>query len=206
MADISGYNGTNRHKIRIDASTRSLNFIDYAHHEVHAGSSFSTEYEVTTAGTDAHRSGIYLLTPATPEIHLIAEFSASAAAYFSICEAPTIAAETGADGVAIFNRHRDSSNLSTLKDNATPQVVDKVSTINEAAFDGDATWATGTVIRTAPLQAGVGPKPAGGSSRGAQEYILKASTAYVFMLTNNGANANAHAILLDWYEHTAKEA
>ena len=135
---------------------------------------------------------------------MVVSFSASTAANFLICEAPTIAANTGtAHAQTIYNRDRNSSNASVCFDNATAPAVNKFTTLAEAAIAGDGTWATGAVIRTEPLVAGAGPKPAGGSGRDAQEYLLLDNTAYVFFITNTVALANTHHILLDWYEHLA---
>ena len=168
---------------------------------IHQGHSFTGYYTITTAATDGHRSGIYIKTPASkPLIKLIVSFSASTAASFSICEAPTIAANTGTHGVVIYNRYRDSIAQSHVFDNATIPAVNKFTTLTEAQIAGDGTWATGTVIRTEPLEVGAGPKPAGGSSSDTQEYILKKNTAYVFLLTNTVALANTHHILIDWKE------
>jgi len=186
----------------LDPITYAHIMVEYAHHEIHDGSSFSAYYSVTTAATSGHRTGLYLKTPASPLCHLVVEFSASAAANFSICEAPTIAANVGTGGVAIYNRRRSSTNTSGVTDNATSPAANKVTTLTEAQIAGDGTWATGTILRTAPLQVGAGPFPAGGSGRGSQEYILKPSTKYVFLITNTTASANTHHILVDWYEHT----
>ena len=192
---------------RLDVITHTLQVIDYAHHEIHGGSSFTAHYSLTTAATDAHRTGLFIKTPATGKLcHLIVSFGASAAATFKICEAPTIAANIGSHAAVIYNRYRDSSTSSGCLDNATTPAAGKFTTLTEAQIAGDVTWAEGTVIRSATMQAGVGPKPAGGESRDAQEYILKANTKYVFLITNVGANANTHNILVDWYEHANKQA
>ena len=191
---------------RLDATTHAQNVIDYAHHGIHEGFSFSAYYTVTTAATDAHRSAIYLLTPAaSPDLHMIISFSASYAAQYSICEGVTIDLNEGTNAVAIYNRDRNSTKTSGARDNATAHTANKIATFTEAEIAG-ANFTTGTVIRTVPVIAGAVPKPAGGSSRDAQEYILKRNTPYVFLLTNVGANANVHHILLDWYEHTPREA
>ena len=186
-----------------DGMTTAIVGIDYGHHEIHNGNSFTAFNTSTTAATDAVRSGLFFKTPVTASglLHAIISFSASVAATFSICEAPTIAANTGtAHAVHPINRYRDSATTSGILDNATSPAVGHYTTLIEAAFAGDATWATGTVIRTEPLVAGDGPKPAGGSNRDMQEYILKANTKYMFMITNNVATANTHHILVDWYE------
>ena len=191
---------------RLDAITHAQNVIDYAHHEIHDGFSFSAYYTVTTAATDAHRSAIYLLTPATsPDLHMIISFSASYAAIYSICEGVTIDLNEGTNAVAIYNRDRNSTKTSGARDNATAHAANKVTTFTEAEIAG-ANFTAGTIIRTVPVVEGAVPKPAGGASRDTQEYILKRGTPYVFLLTNVGANANVHHILLDWYEHTPREA
>lgn len=187
----------------LDIKTHAQTIIDYAHHEVHDGDSFTTCYIRTTDSTDAHRSGLYILTPADVEIHLIASFSASTAASFSICEGITIDLNEGTNGVAIYNRDRNSTKLSKIKDNATAHTANKITTFTEAELAG-ATFTAGTILRTEPLEVGAGPKPAGVSSRGTQEYILKKSTPYLFRMTNTAAAANIHHIMLDWYEHDAR--
>jgi hypothetical protein len=186
-----------------DGITRALLVMDYEHHEVHSGSSFTLYYALTTAATDAHRTAVYFKTPTgTKLIHAIFSFSASTAANSHILEAPTIAANVGTHAVPIYNRYRDSTKTSIVSDNATSPAANKFTTLTEAQIDGDATFAEGTVLRTEPLVAGDGPKPSGGVSRGTEEYILKANTAYIAMIQNTTAAANTHTIEIDWYEHT----
>jgi hypothetical protein len=191
--------------LEIDPINRGLHCIESEHHEIHESTSFTAYYTVTTAATDAHRSGLFIKTPPTDEnterVHMLVSFAASTAANFSICEAPTIAANIGTHTGIIYNRFRDSSRISKCKNNATVPLLGYYTTLTEAQIAADGTWATGTVIRTEPLRVGDAPKPAGGSSRGTQEYILKADTKYVFLITNTAASANTHFILIDWYEH-----
>ena len=192
---------------RLDAITHAQNMISYEHHEIHDGSSFTAQYNITTAATNGHRSGLFIKTPATgPLVHLVVTISSSAASRYSICEAPTIAANVGTHANVIYNRYRDHTGASGCFDNATSPAVNKYTTLTEAQIAADGTWATGTVIRSNPMVSGAGPKPAGGSSRDTAEYILKANTKYVFLITNTSADANAHDITLDWYEHTNKTA
>ena len=207
MAEIlRGLVGDNvSRRIRLDDSTHALHTIDYPHHEIHSGSSYTAQYSITTAATSGHRSGIYIKTPAVKEIHLVVSFSATHAADASIQQAPTIAANIGTHAVQIINRNLGSSKTSQLTDNATVPAANKITTLSEAQIAGDGTWALGTVVRDVPLTTGTGPKPLGGNARSSQEYILKPSTAYVFLLTNTAASANTHHILIDWYEHTARD-
>lgn len=202
---ILGKTGDDTYQVpRLDASTHAIETIEYDHHEIHGGSSFTAYYTRTTDATDAHRSAIYLLTPESiPEVHIIVHFSASFAAFFTICEAITITLNHGGHNRVIINRNRNSLNTSKARDNATAHTANVLTTFTEVELAA-AGFAPGTIIRTEPIIAGGGPKPAGGEYRGAQEYILKRNTPYLFLLTNVGANANVHHIHADWYEHEPK--
>lgn len=205
LAYAENYEDGGNYPIVIDPISRALSSIEVDHYHIHEELSFTAYYTVTTAATNSHRSGLYMKTPPDSEnptlCHAVISFASSAAASFSICEAPTIAANVGTHTSVIYNRYRDSQKVSKCYNNATIPVVGYYTTLTEAQIAGDGTWATGTIIRTEPLRVGVGPNPAGGSSRGTQEYILKPNTKYVFLLTNTTADANTHYILVDWYEH-----
>ena len=195
-----GSSSVYNHGIKLDRMTYSSVCIDYAHHEIHDGDSFVAHFENTTASSDEDRTAIYLKTPATKACHMVASFTASYAATASIYEAPTETANMGTSA-AIYNRNRiGTPATSGCFDNATVPVVNKVMTLVETDVDTELTN-TGTILSTFVLVAGATPKPAGGASRDTQEWILKASTAYIFIITNVGSNANKHAIQLDWYEH-----
>jgi hypothetical protein len=176
--------------------------IDQAHREIHEGDAFTAYYTLTTAASNGVRTGLFFKTPnTTKRIHVVPAFSASAAANFSILEAPTIAANVGTHAVVIYNRDRNSANTSVVSDNATSPAANKVTTLTEAQIAGDGTWALGTVLRTAPLTVGAGPFASStGNDRGSQEFIAKANTKYVFLITNTAASANNHFIVVDWYE------
>jgi hypothetical protein len=185
----------------VDLDTHASIFLDFAHHEIHDGGTFTAYYALTTAATDGHRTGIYLKTPVNKEVHLIASFACSAAANAEIREAITLDANEGTHTTVIRNRNRNSSNTSLCLNNATVPEAGKITTLTEAQIAA-INLSAGTVLHIYPLVAGAGPKPDGGASRETQEWILKKNTTYVFMLTNTAATANNHLIILDWYEHT----
>ena len=193
----------NFHVPVLDTTSHHLVALTDGEHEIHEGRSFTAFFAITTAATNGHRSGLYISTPATPDIHMVFSGSSSTAADITISEAPTIASGTGTAAGTVFNRRRGSTTLSSVFDNASTPAVNKFTTITEAQFAGDGTWATGTVLRTQPLSTGAGPKPAGGESREEAEYILKPSTKYVVLITNTAASANDHLVQMDWYEDTA---
>ena len=148
--------------IEVSSVASTVETIDYAHQEIHEGNSFTAYFTRTTAATNAHRSGIYIKTPNTAKlIHMVVQFSGSTACSYSICEAPTIAANIGTHTDVIYNRYRDSIVASGCFNNATVPAAGYITTLNETQIAADGTWATGTVIRTAPLTVGSGPKPAG---------------------------------------------
>jgi len=175
--------------------------IDFAHDELHEGSSYSVDYSETTASSDDDRTIIGLTTSNTAKWnHVVITITASGAAEFFIYEAPTFTAGQGTDG-AIYNRQRNSSKASTtLNQDAAPE-RGKVSTYDEAEAV-NLNYSGGTLIDYQLMASGTGPKPVGGTSRGVQEWVLKQNTSYLFIVQNVGASANTHVINLSWYEHS----
>jgi hypothetical protein len=179
---------------RLDMISGSLEVIDYEHHEIHGGSSFSVSHYGTSKG-DGDTINIYLKTPNTTKLcHVLFSWSSSGAAFGRIYEAPVITANTGTNGVAIFNRYRDSANASVVVDNATSPAANKVGI--DVTKTGD-----GTILLVE--YAGVA-KSQGASHRGDSEFILKANTAYLFEVESDAAGLTLNSTIA-WYEHTNKE-
>ena len=204
---LGSTSGTSYQVPGIDVATRAILTIGYEHHEIHAGSSYTAHFDNTTALSDDDVTAIGFTTPNSPKwLHIVAQATASSPAEFFILEAPTYLVSKG-NHITIFNRDRNSSKTSkaiSLGDDAPlAATVGLATTYIEAEWNA-ATIASGTVIDHILLAGGEGPKAAGGSSRGSQEWILKSNTAYFFYLQNIGANTNLHEIHLDWYEHTNK--
>ena len=79
-------------ELRMDLSTHSLQVVDYAHHEIHSGSSFHVSYSEVTANSDNDVSAIMLKTSNTTKwIHMVVSFNCATAAEAVILEAPTLA-------------------------------------------------------------------------------------------------------------------
>ena len=189
--------------LNIDGITNSLKTIDYSHHEVHEGNSFTVHFDNTTADDDDHRSVIAFTTPAGTKLgHLIMTVSASSPAEVFILEGPATVDLGEGTEVTIFNRNRNSDNTSMMLSLEDPAVAGLATTFTEAQIAG-ASLTGGTAIEHTVLVGGGGPKAVGGLSRGTEEWILGAGTTYLFYLQNIGTNANYHTINLDWYEHTS---
>ena len=194
---ISFYNAA----LNIDGATNALRTITYEHHEVHSGSSFHVGYSVTTPDDDDVTAIMFKTPNTTKWLHLVATFACSDPAEAIILEAPDLADSGDGTDKVVLNRDRNSSTKSTVSSLEDEPTVGSVTTMNEAEWTAVGVT-NGTELEHEYLQGGSGPKAVGGVTRGTQEWILKKNTVYVFYLQNTGANANAHSISLDWYEHT----
>ena len=190
-------------QVRMDALTGALLAIAPAHKEIHDGDSFQAHYTLTTAATDDHRTGIGFQTAAgtqAKQMHLVIEVAASQPAEAFLLEAPTIDDDPGTN-IVVLNRNRVGTPdtavvVGSLE--ATPQ-LNEFTTLSEAQIAA-ATFSGGTELDYMLLAGGEGPRAFGGSSRGAQEWVLKAATKYVIYIQNIGANANIHALNANFYE------
>jgi len=190
--------------MKFDLATHTLQVIDYAHHEIHSGSSFHVGYSVTTASSDDDVTGIMFRTPNSDKwLHVVATFACSGAAEAIILEAPLLSDATAGSDKVVLNRDRNSTNTSTVQSLEGTPTVGSVTTMNETEW-GNVGVSAGTELEHEYLAGGSGPKALGGTHRGSQEWILEQNTIYIFYLQNTGASANAHSISLDYYEHTNK--
>ena len=184
-----------------DPMTGALMTIDYPHHELHSGSSFTASYTNVTTNNNLHRSAIGFTTPNTTKwFHSIAAISASDPAEVFVCEAATIDDDDGTQAVA-YNRNRNSAKVSTVLSLEGTPTAGSITTFTEAQVVA-ATFTCGTELAYGVIQEGGGPQAVGGVARGIQEWILKQNTTYVIVVKNTAQNPNAHNIRLDWYEHT----
>ena len=167
--------------VEVDNSTHSIQIIDYEHHEIHSGSSYTADRQVNLA--NGASMDILLITPNTTKwAHLIYEIEAQAEMQFYIYEAPTATAGTA---MTIINRNRNVTNPATVTLSHTPTGI-----------------TTGTtIIRKHHMGAG---KAFGGGARSAHEFVLKQNTKYLIRMTNLTVTTNWATIVLNWYEHTDK--
>ena len=177
--------------ITIDKMTHALNTIDYAHHEMHAGSSYRASVAGSAVG-NGNSLALEILTPAagSKQLHLTGEVTTENAADFVFLELVEISANGSA--VTPHNANRNfgdgSTVQATLKDST-------VVTTNAVTLDSRHIGAAST----SPSRAGLG---GGIASRG--EWILRENTWYQLKLTNiSGASQDMH-LAVEWYEHTPK--
>ena len=168
-----------------DRSTQSMKSIDYAHHEVHGGSSYQANISNTNINGTPLR--IKFEVPAQEKrIHMLAFGVSSGESTFTITENPTGGA-SGGSSLTAMNKRRDSSNTSS------------------ATLTQGVTAPTGGTVLTTELH-GFDKDKISGETRDTAEWILgKTGSAetYVFELESGTADVVGN-LLLVWYEHTDK--
>ena len=168
--------------ILIDENTRVLATIEYEHHQIHAGNTF-TILEVTDLGNMAVRD-ILVVTPDTTRwAHLVWEIEHELETSIQFYKDTTYT-DNGTP-ISSFNRDGNSTNIATTLVYHTPTIAN-----------------VGTLVGI--IQQGDGKK-AGGSDRIANEFILKQNTAYLIRISNLNVNNNLIFTRLNWYEQTNEE-
>ena len=167
-------------EVKIDASTNSLQVVDYPHHEVHSGSHYYIE-GYTTLGNGGTLY-VKLVTPDTTKwSHFMWEITSSGILTTSLTEDAT-GGMTGGAAVTAFNNNRNSVNTSGM-------VITSGVTVNTG----------GTIIS----QTSFGNRSVGGSHGRDDEIMLKQNSTYLRAFTS-GAASNIVGFKASWYEHSDK--
>jgi len=176
----------------LDASTWAINTLDYAHHEVHGGSSYWLNYSKALANGNTFT--VALTTPAaavsTKEGHLTLTVSSTASGTFSVYE--DLTSYSGGTATTPNNRYRKYQTTN-------PSVM--ISTVRGATGDSPITLVGGTVIYSDILLSNKGVV---WERRSGEEIILKPDAKYAFRVVN-GVSANTVSIVLEWYEHSPRD-
>ncbi len=175
-------NDTTTRIARVDSSTNVLTFIDYEHHEVHAGSHFFIKTWTDMTGSAAVKYFHFKTTDSTKWIHARGSITTEDEFRVEIYEDATIA--TNGTQVYPKNNNRNSTTSASLLCYVDPSVT-----------------SDGTLIWDAIVGAG---KAIGISSQVGYEIVAKQNSSYLWKITKN--NAGTHYIDLDFwfYEHTDK--
>jgi len=165
----------------VDDTTETLQTIEYEHHEIHSGSSFTASYKADI--TNGATLDLLIVTPDTTKwAHFTYEFDVELETDILIYEGVTA---TAGSEVISYNRNRNSLTAPTVVVTSTPTGI----------------TAGTTLLRSYHLGSG---RSFGGGARSTHEFILKQNTKYLVRLTNSTANNNYMAVKLDWYEHINK--
>lgn len=188
-ADIQGKTGDATFQTaRLDYPTHTLQTIDYAHHEVHAGSHFFCSVYDADVDTSAPKY-IRLTSPDTTKwAHLLIKYTSTGGGVWEFFENPTLNA--AGDAVTVYNNDRNSLTASTVT------VFQDTTT---TGTDGTKLWTDLTGDN------GIGGAKYSGSGIRGEEIILKQKEDYILKFTPTADNAKI-VVDFSWYEHTNKTA
>ncbi len=189
-------------EIRIDASTNSLQTIDYAHHEVHGGSLFHCHFKNVVTNANEMTALAWNVPASAKWGHLILVVTATAISEYYFLENPSIDADEGTE-VTIYNHNRNSGNGSGMLSIEGTPAAGEMTSYNEAQA-ADANISFTTELDGDYIGAGKGKSGSGGLSTHDDEWITDESAQYAVVLKALGNDDCYHAIRLDWYEHEDK--
>lgn len=185
--------------ITIDEATGAITCIEYPHHEIHAGDSFSCWYMQTVSDIGDKSIVSFRTANSARWVHLTITGSATFMAHFRLLEAPAINDNTGAN-LAVYNRNRNSATQATVIDTSQNPDLSGSATFFTELTMGNVVGGTDLVHEH--LGTGEGKKTIGGGARGEQEWILLPNTLYAVEIESTTVDDNVHVIELSWYEHT----
>ena len=171
-----------------DENTRSLVTVEYAHREIHSGSSFQVMGRKDQEISHCRDIQIYC---GAKDMHLT---------FAAMCEKETIVrfyedVTFALAGTAFtpLNKNRVSTNTSL----ASIAVIDNASVADATT---DTPIASATVLEDFSIIEG---KQGGGSGGSREEWVLKPGKLYSLRFESTVAGVVSY--WLDWYEHTSKE-
>ena len=178
-ADANGYLQVALGGVTIDPFKGALKTIDVVHEEVHEGKHYIATHYLSSISSGVSFN-VLIQVPAAKFPHFLFSSTVKADSLFLIYETTTFSA--AGTSIPIFNNSRSSSNTSGLTITHTPTIT-----------------ADGTQIFTKYSAAGNAGNGGGGGGGNSTEFILKASTNYIFRLTSL-SNGNIASFEFDWYE------
>lgn len=189
---IWGLTGNSTYQgLRVDAATHTLQTIDYAHHEIHSGSSYKVR-SYTDAAVNTYYD-IQITTPNTTSwAHLTFIIDVEKETSWWFYE--NVAINTPGDAITPMNQDRNSGNSSGL-------TLKYIANANEGAANDDTAVAGATLLLSGISGS---EKKAGGQERSSYEIILKQNEDYSIRFKHNVAGYINYN--LDWYEHTNRTA
>jgi hypothetical protein len=180
---IRGYRSSDgtAQPLRLDKSTNTIQTIDYAHHEIHAGSHFiyTDHVELDSAATQ-----VYLITTpnTTKWAHIMFDLDGSAITQWQLYE----------------DSDRNGTTLQTIGNSNRNSLTAATVTIHKGISGGTT---DGTLIHLHKGGSATNQSRNSTGSRNDEEIILKQNTKYL-LRTTSGTDDNLTNIRLEWYEHS----
>ncbi len=172
-------------KLGVDSCTRTLQTIDYSHHEIHGGDHYYVQGYLELGDGDVHR--VKFVTPDTAKwLHFIFEIKSTGICASTLDEGAS-GGMTGGSSVVPINNNRNSTKTSGIT--LTSGVTAATSYVKRVENDK---WGAEGFKQTI-----------GGGGGRDDELILKQNTTYLRTFTS-GAADNIIQFKASWYEHTNK--
>lgn len=185
---LQGYEGTAWQDVRLDASTHSLQVVDYEHHEIHSGSHYFVNAYANLSIN--HVLQFTLQTPNTTKwLHWVWEITTEAETLWSVYEGVTVNSAL-ANTITPYNNNRNSANTS----GATLKYEDHA---NLAAANTDIDVSGAILLESGISGAG---KSNSGNIKRSSEIILEQNQIYA--LRAIATSAGYIDFNMQWYEHT----
>lgn len=178
-------------ELRLDKATRTLQTIEYEHHEIHAGSHFFV-VGYQDLSINQVLDFTWLMPNTTKWTHWVWQIETESETLWSVYET-AVATNALANAVTPLNSDRNSATTS-----GTTMKYEIQANLTAANADTDVT--TATLIETGISGAG---KLSGDSARD-HELIMKQNTLYCMRAVATAAGYINFR--MNWYEHTNKEA
>ena len=168
--------------LTIDTITRAISTVDYAHHEIHAGSHYfyMSHHDMPKNTVNNH----LIVTPNTTKwAHIIFSYDSTAGQVHIEFSEDATYSDIGTLETAI-NRNRNFPDASTTLIYEDPTITGQGNILFSQKLGGDDKKLS-----------------IGGGARGSNEIVLKQNTVYLFRATELDVAATIMNIELDWYEH-----
>ena len=193
------YNGTNFHHPRVDAKTRSIATITYAHHKIHTGNHYFVEGFDGDMGSGVSKAFTVYVPVGAAIPHMQFAVTSNKILEVYIYEetgsgATCVQAGTGSPVTAI-NNNRNSNNTSGVHITLNPNIY------NTGVYSGNSTYLASMKFGTAAPGNQLG---LGGDAGHENEIMLKSGTTTIYQFISREASAivSYHGW---WYEHTPEE-
>ena len=184
-----GSGATDFDDVRIDASTNSLQTVDYEHHEIHSGSHYFVA-GVADLAINHVLDFTWQMPDTTKWIHWTWKISTESETLWQVYE-DVVETNPLANALTPYNNNRNSGNTSAT----TMKYEDQA---NLAAANADTDVSGGILLESGISGAG---RDAGGSSR-SHEIVMDQAKLYCLRATASAAGYINFE--MQWYEHTDK--
>jgi hypothetical protein len=186
--------------VSIDASTNALISVTNEHHEIHDGSSYEIHVDSANATVASMEIAFKTLT-GSKLAHMLFGFSSNDEISFAIYEGASWDASSGTAVPAKYNNRSVAAVSTLILEDTTTGSFDTIGVTKNPT--NSAVGGADRMEFQYTYNASLGVSVTAESRHAAHEWVLKANTTYLIIMTATDANCKM-SIDLHWYEHTNK--